>query len=320
MSDRYYRKIIRITGDDSPNVRYAKAELEQGREPSNRVIIPGVLPWADFCKRRATWDEVKQCIGLDAQFYEGAEVLLYPPTWLDRANRIAEKLNNERRVRQVYCVGCDPGEGVANTAWAGVDRYGLLELISFKTPDTSIIEDQSISLIKKHNLNHDNMIFDRGGGGKQIADGLRRKGYNVRTVAFGEAILVEPKRGMRMFEEKVDTKEDRTSYKNARAEMYGDLRYVLDPEGGYNDGEGFGIPARYTELRRQLAPLPLLYGPEGVIQLPPKNRRPEVNANNSKTITIVDILGCSPDESDALVLAVRGLLHKNIRPVARGIR
>jgi hypothetical protein len=80
--------------------------------------------------------------------------------------------------------------------------------------------------------------------------------------------------------------------------MYGLVRYeLLDPQ--FNE-DSYGIPAEYTELRRQLAPLPLLYDgrKEGQLYLPPKTKKDP----RSKEKTLKDILGCSPDRADAFVL------------------
>ena len=96
--------------------------------------------------------------------------------------------------------------------------------------------------------------------------------------------------------------ETRYAYKNRRAEMYGELRVLLDP----SRGTGFGLPSEYAELHRQLAPLPLLYDPEGRLYLPPKDKR----SSTSTELTIKEILGCSPDEADSLVLAVYGMVSK----------
>jgi hypothetical protein len=326
MAPRYYRKIIRITGHDSPNVRLALAEIGAGKKPSNRVIIPGVLPWEDYQKRLATWDNVRKCIGIDALFYEGAEVLMFPPLWLDRANRIADMLRG--RHRQAEAIGIDPAEGGDKTSMSAVDRLGLIERVSKKTPDTSVITGEAIAFMRKHNVPPDRVAFDRGGGGKEHADRLREQGYPVRTVAFGESLLMDPKRGITRIEEKKENREERYAYVNRRSQMYGDLRLLLDPahiiatgpkqiigsnvvnvQGKWEQSQGFGIPAEYTTLREELAPIPLRYDGEGRLKLPPKNKRSE----NSTELTLVELIGHSPDEADSLVLAIHAMLYKVIR-------
>lgn len=307
---RYYRKVIQIKAEDSPNVKYGLIQRAKGITPTGDVLIPGVLPWRDYVKRRSTWDKVLQCIGLDAEFWEGADTLLYPPDWLNRAEAIARLL--EGRPRKARAIGIDPAEGGDKTAMAAVDEWGLIELVSKKTPDTSIITGEALAFMRKHGVDATNVGFDRGGGGKEHADRLRAQGYHVRTVAFGESIVMEPKRGLRTFVERKDSYEERYAYKNRRAEMYGSLRSLLDPGRELdptlekNDPRGFGLPARYNELRRQLAPIPLLYDGEGRMVMPPKNKK---DANDER-VTLSDIIGCSPDEADALVLAIHCMLYK----------
>lgn len=100
--------------------------------------------------------------------------------------------------------------------------------------------------------------------------------------------------------------------------MYGILRDLLNPGPVLEDADGnfiakvsatggFGIPAKYAELRRQLAPMPLDYDGEGRMYLPPKNKP----TPTYKGRTIRDLIGRSPDHADSLVLAVFGLV---VRP------
>lgn len=307
----YYRKIIKICGEDSPNVRYGLKEKELGRIPSDKIIIPGVLSYAEYVKRRKMWDKIKQQVSIDGEFYEGAENLMYPPEWLGRAERIAADLHKEERKGRA--IGCDPGEGGAESSWSVVDDYGLIEMLNIKTPDTNIIPDKTIALMKRFGVKAEDVWFDRGGGGKQHVDRMRAKGYNVRTVAFGEAPSEADlfKRYKRMADKR-DEKEDRTTFKNRRAEMYWLLRCLLDP----SNPEGFGLPEQYYELRRQLAPIPLRYGRDGVLYMLPKHK----DKPDSKEENLYDLLGCSPDEADSLVLAVFGLMMaKEPKPMVGAI-
>jgi hypothetical protein len=95
--------------------------------------------------------------------------------------------------------------------------------------------------------------------------------------------------------------------------MYGDLRNLLDP----SRPQGFALPAEYAELRRQLAPIPLTYDGEGRLELLPKNRRHGEEPTRRKTLT--ELIGCSPDEADALVLAVHAMLHQSRRVTAGAV-
>lgn len=303
---RYYRKIIHISADDSPNVRLGKWQEANKRTITDEIVVPGVLPYLEYRKRRDTWDAIRQTICLDGQFYVGAEVLLYPPNWLNRAERLADNLIGVARAAKA--IGVDPGEGGDPTAIAVIDELGLIEMLSKQTPDTSEITGMVLAMMNKYGVVPDNVMFDRGGGGKEHADRLRSQGYNVRTVMFGEAVTPGYRRGVVSSEARNEAKELRLVYINRRAQMYGEFREMLDPGNPANQqGGGFALPAIYTELRRQLSPIPLLYDPEGRLYLPKKNKR----SPNSNERTLSDIIGCSPDQADALVVAIHCMLHKD---------
>ena len=316
---RYYRKVIRIKGEQSPNVKLALAQLAAGQEPTGEMILPGVLSWDDYRKRRATWDKVRQCIGLDADWWEGAELLLFPPEWLNYSERLAAGQGSNRlRVFAtsdlVRYMGCDPAEGGDKSSWAIVDRTGLIKLTSMKTPDTTVITAQTLALMYEYSIDPQNVCFDRGGGGRQHVDRLKSQGKRVRSVGFGEAVTLDPKRGLRMLEEKRVQREERYAFFNRRAQMYGELSELLDPA-----LDGFAIPAGIrglendptTELRSQLAPIPKLYDRER-LKLPKKHRRDK----DDREMTLMDLVGHSPDEADALVLACHAMLHKGTRTIA----
>lgn len=301
-----YRKIIRIRAEDSPNVRFALAQKRAGLEPTDEVLIPGILRWSDYLLRRATWDPIRQCVGLDGQFYRGAEVLLYPPLWLNRAEQLAEAIRGRQRI--ATGIGIDTAEGGDRTAMTAVDDWGIIEQLSKKTPDTNVIIGETIAFGTKHGCPPEKWAFDRGGGGKEHADRLRNAGFAVQTVAFGEAVALPVKFGRHTVASRRGIREEKYVYKNMRALLYGELREAMDPA---EEGNGFAIPAELTELRRQLAPMPLLYDDEGRMFLPPKRR-----TNNSKVKSLEEILGCSPDEADSTVLAKYARDHKAIRALA----
>lgn len=316
---RYYRKVIRIRAEDSPNVRYGLAQVRAGIEPTNEILVPGVLTYADYVKRRKTWDPIRQCIGLDAQFYEGAEILLFPPEWLNLAEIRAEQIKG--LVRKARAIGIDPAEGGDKTAMAAVDELGIIELVSKKTSNTAVIPREAIAFGAKHGVAPENWVFDRGGGGKQHADTLREQGYAVRTVAFGESISLDPKRGLQMVETRMEMKEDKYVFLNRRAQLYGEFSQLLDP-GLYPDGFGLAsglcgcVGDPETELRHQLAQIPKKYDKEGRLVLLPKH-----NPNDDDDPrTLVKLIGHSPDEADAVSLAIHGMLHKKTRARAGVIK
>jgi hypothetical protein len=172
---KYFRRVIRIKAEDSPNVRYALAQIAAGKKPTGEVILPGVLPWDEYQLRLATWDEISKCIGLAGEFYEGREVLLYPPDWLDRSARLAIALRGTPR--KAKGIGIDPAEGGDKTAMAAVDEFGLIELLSKKTPNTAIITSEALAFMRRHKVPPENVCIDRGWGRQATcrpskADGL----------------------------------------------------------------------------------------------------------------------------------------------------
>lgn len=306
-SGGYNRRVIRIRAEDSPNVKLALIQRARGEEPTGEMLLPGVLGWPDYQKRRREWDPVKQTVGLDAQFYRGMENLLFPPAWLDHSEQLARRLAESGVRRRVEAVGVDPGEGSADTSVAFIDRLGLIRLESRPTPDTSVIEDEVAALIEGGVVAADRVCMDRGGGGKQIADRLRRRGHDVRTVGFGDAATPDEPASRHARAARRDQRDDRREYPTRRVQMYADLRRLMDPSG---ESGGFAVPARYHELRRQLAPIPLRRDGEGRLRLPPKHRRP-----GSNEPSLSEVIGRSPDDADALVLAVHAMLHQRVRPV-----
>ena len=308
-SKGYFRKIIKITAEDSPNIRLARKQEMMGLTPTNEIIIPGVKSWKEYQQNLKLWDRVLVSVGLQAEFYEGAEELLFPPEWLNRAALVASKRSNRG---QATAVGVDPAEGGDRTTMCAINAKGIVELVSKKTPDTSVITAELLAFIRKHGVSADRVAIDRGGGGKQHADRLRSMGYQVRTVAFGEAIQKPLKRGIKKYmpyKDRLEIMEDRYVYVNRRAEMFGELSLILDPS---LNPFGFAIPAEYEELRKELAPIPRTYDDEGRLKLLPKHKGEDAqNAilGKSSRESLVGLVGHSPDNADSLALALHALLH-----------
>jgi hypothetical protein len=245
----YLRKVIHIGAEDSPNVQLGLAEQAAGLEPSGRDVVPGVLSWDLYQKRLRLWDPIMVCVGLKGQFWEGPQSLMYPPEWLNDSARVALQLSLEEKfkgigsswhrsgndplMRKARAGGCDPGEGGDSerlgTAWTIVDEYGVLEMIEERTADTSRINNVTKMLLRKWSLSPERFAYDRGGGGKQLADQLRAEGVHVKTVGFGESVAPDPKVGRKLNRERVEEREDKYYYPSRRCQMYHELRLAIDP-------------------------------------------------------------------------------------------
>ncbi len=313
LSKGYYRKVIRIKAEQSPNVQYGEAQERLGLDPDDHMVIKGVKSWAEYKKNRKMWDKIQQCVSLDADFYEGKELKLFPKEWIDLAEERASELKLmcklDKLKRQAKAIGIDPAEGGDRTAMVAVDEYGIIAQSSRKTPNTADIYKEAIAFGRYHNVPDEMWFFDRGGGGKQQVDFLKELGYNANSIGFGESITLPIKNAKTLVAQKKEHVAEHYAYFNRRAEMYGGLSILLDPS---ITPRGFGIPREFTEFRKQMEPIPKKYDPEGRLKLPPKNKREE----DSPELTLTQLIGYSPDELDALVLAVYGMLYHTRLPEA----
>lgn len=333
------RKVIRIRAKDSPNVRLGLAQVARGEEPTYELLVPGVKPYAEYERDVETLDPIRKSVVLDAEFYEGKELRMFPSDWLQRAARIGDALARLGIRRVGRALGIDPAEGGDRTAMAVVDEYGVVAMRSERTPNTTDVTRMAAEMAREWGVPPDRIVFDRGGGGKQHADRMEEEGWRgVRSVGFGEAMAMDLRTGIRLIEEKRDHAGERYSYVNRRAQMYGDLRLVLDPgldrigearpefvvdrrrvmaqlrdaDGNpfsQEERPGWGIALscpEAVELRRQLEPIPLKYDGEGRLRMLPKHKKEQ----DSDEKCLADLIGCSPDEADAVVLALHGLLHQ----------
>jgi len=57
-----------------------------------------------------------------------------------------------------------------------VDEYGIIQILSVKTPDTADVTDLARMLIDKYQVNPRKVFFDSGGGGKQRRSGTSFNG------------------------------------------------------------------------------------------------------------------------------------------------
>ncbi len=317
---KYLRKIIRITAEQSPNVRYARQELAAGLKPSGYEPVPGVLSWELYRHRRKTWDVVRQTVGLDADFYRGAELLLYPPEWLNLAETRWAALQQLRIKRKAKGIGCDPAEGGDRTAMCALDEYGIIELVSRKTPITDDVPRELAAFMRKHGLydKPERVCIDRGGGGKWVADFLRRgvemggPGLaGIRTVGFGDPMTEDPKYGVKSKAQLKAEKEHKYEYTSRRAQMFGEFSEWFDP-GMLEEGPRCALPPdrvgeEYRLLRHEMAPIPKTYNPEGTLFLIPKHHDPKRPKENQ--VYLEGLIGWSPDRLDAAVLAYHAMVH-----------
>lgn len=324
-----YRRVIHIRAEDSPNVALGLKQKAEGKEPTNEILIPGVKSYERYVKDRRFWDNVQQCVSLDGLFYEGKEIRLFPQDWLQGAIKKADELTRiYGPKRKGKTLGIDPAEGGDSTVWTVGDKLGFIFQRSERTADTSVITGTTLGIMRDYSISPENVLFDRGGGGKEHADRMRKNGYNVRTVAFGEKVIPERKRGLTTLEHRKLQDEERYAYFNRRSEMYGLLSRAIDPE--HTDGLEklesemgialkttrnpkvvYGIPRSMVELHKQLRPIPKIYDQEGKLWLPPKNKPP--GSDKSTVKTLIEMIGHSPDEADSAVLCYYGLIHKGRR-------
>jgi len=354
----FARKTFTLRAQDSPNVRLGEAEVRNGKVASNTILVPGLKPYDEYARDRVLWDKVQQCVSLDGEFYEGEEVRMFPADWLRTSAALARKWGMRHpgtgRMRTTALgIGIDCAMGGDDTAFAAVDECGVLEIQSFKTPDTNIIVGLLEAFVRKWNCTWDKVFIDIAGGGKQHADRLRGKGVNPRTIHFGSSPTDDVDYLNRTKSDRARTQdilERKIAYKNRRAEMYGNLRELLDPTilslppdlraeafksirgtwpvrmGSSMQQSmafhGFAIPMgaadepfhsadTFAELQRQMGPIPLTYTEEGVIWLIPKHPRDRDDDRPNLTA----LLGCSPDELDAVVLAVHAMLRPPSKPM-----
>lgn len=323
---RFHRKIIRITADDSPNVLFGLSQKAYGKEPSGELVTAGVLSWDEYALLRKTLPPERQCVVLDAQFYEGKEVKLYAP-FLRQAIDAAADLRGKSRTGKA--LGIDTAEGGDDTSMCVGDEFGFLEMRSRKTPNTDQICGEVIAFANEWKVPPEKWYFDRGGGGRQHADRLRGLGFPVKTIGFGERPSLEIKHGKQLIASRKEMKEDQYAYVYIRDEMYHQLALAIEGI-VYKDDKGvvsrtveqpYGIPCDspgFIELHRQMALIPRvtdtwsMYDSNGRIRMLQKNSKP---GNDEPCMS--KIIGCSPDELDAAVLCYHGVFAKDLRATAR---
>ena len=304
------RKVINVRAEESPNVAYALKQESLGMSVTNEVLVPGVLSLDRYRWKRTNLRPLEQEIDLEAKFPSDAKVLLFPDVWLKWSEAKAERIKGMKRVARA--MGIDPAEGGDRTAFCVIDEHGVIELISFKTPDTSDTFDHAMALMRRWNVPPDRICFDVACG-KAHADRMRRMGFKVRTVHFGESIQQEIKHGLTPIKDRREVREDKGLYKNRRAEMYHELSQACNPQesrGGFALASSLrSVPRADFNIFDQLEPILFMFDKEsgdGKLMLPPKQEM---------IATLYDGRG-SPDEADALALAFHAMTHKGVQSKA----
>lgn len=305
----FYRKNIHISALESPNVKYGLKQKELGLEPDNKIICDGVKSYYEYIKNRLLWDPEEQCVKLDGRFYTGPKLYMFPEDWLDRAVEIHKKRMKEgslTKFKYNRALGIDTAEGGDDSVWTVGDDYGILYQETHSTPNTADIMRITKRIMQEWAIDAKSVCFDSGGGGREHADYLRDQGYKVRTVGFGDGVKDDSRfqRRLKTKDERSNTEERKYAYKNMRAQMYGELRSLLNP---YLNEDGYGIPPECTDLIEQLKPIPIIWDQEGRMVLLPKDvpaGNPSYNGD-----TLKKLLGRSPDHADSAVVMNYALTH-----------
>lgn len=328
--DRLLRKVVHIDGErDSPNVQLGIAWEQAGGEGEPPVAMPGVLSYQEYRERLVSWPEHRLRTKLRGYFPSTDEDLLFSEESLDVAQRLHDLLF-EQDASGVWksrypsfikhgpkALGVDVAEGKDFTVWTVVGRWGVVYKKRRQTRDTSVIPGETLRIMKRFGIHPRYVLFDAGGGGTQHANTLRQRYEDIGSCRFGE------------------NADNGDEYKNKRAELYGEaqgmmrvtnkVRCMLEkPVSEWlKSWSFFCIPKTDSILREDLAVLPLQTDHEGRLFLPPKGEKRvgDEAKRRSKSRTIKQILGRSPDDGDSFVLAAEAyrLLrsHRNIesRPV-----
>src|SRR5262245_28718066 len=152
MAVAHYRKIIKISAWDSPNVRLALEQQRRGLPITNEEVFPNVVTWSQLQHRLRTWDDQRKCVGLEAEFYEGAEVLLWPEAVLQAAEARWRALPARTPMGSKVTMGVDPAEGGDRSMWVIGSSLGAIRCIGFKTPNTTVIPAMTTALIREFSI------------------------------------------------------------------------------------------------------------------------------------------------------------------------
>jgi len=301
-SGRLFRKVIHVSGDDSPNVIAGREWKQRGGLGRPPLAVSGILSYEQYLERLDNWPPDKVRSRLLGLFPDEIDQKLIPPDWLDLAQRLGAKLrtiDTSDFAGESYALGIDVAQGGGDlTVWCVVGRFGVCHVLAKPTPNTAEIAGQTLRLMRKFSIRNPAVAFDSGGGGKQIADMLRDRGYTaIVDVDFGGS---------------ASSPEE---YKNKRSELYGELRKAFEPTAAIRrlvdldpaawrarNLHCLSLPPDDSLLRQDLAVLPLSRDGEGRLRLPPKSTGHKTSGRREPCVReLLD--GRSPDRGDALALA-----------------
>jgi hypothetical protein len=310
---RLFRKVIRVSGEDSPNVRDGMKSVAEGKPLPEKPQIPGILTYEQFLERKATlapWQVRPRLYGL---FNDESTAKLFPAAWLDFGHDIYRRLKagEPARAQSVrrwlrwwgwpFGLGVDCAMGGGDlSAWCVYGRFGAVHIETVDTPNTRTIKAKTLELMKRWKIRPEWVCFDKAIG-RVIADELREEGREVSDVGFGDGALDE-------------------RYPNMRVELYGELAEAMgrafDQSGNLRPGAKQFLDPEFSperwrtlkkvrvvalpadvDLRQELFVLPRAQDGKDRLTLPPKD-------GTKSRLGVKQMLGGrSPDRADALVLA-----------------
>jgi len=302
------RKVIQIDGRRTPNVAAGVRWDEAGRHGPCPSALPGLMSYADFVHRQAEWPEFRVQTCLYGRLVEGIEsMVMVPRSWLEEARKAWFEVDREARKSLRRCMGIDASHGRGDLAvWVVADQCGVLDVRTATLrdragePDTVLALEITREAQAAWGVAWQDVAVDIGGGGQEaIVDRLKREGVRVHGVDFGAGASTPARRRL---------------YRNMRAELYGELALECDPsrwrriegpdgpvlERGFTLPHGANLRAEVEALVEELSLIPREQDGEGKLLLPPKDRRPGQKTGRC----LREMLGHSPDRSDALALCV----------------
>lgn len=317
-----HRNVIRVSGEQSPNVQRDTKLAEKGLPLPKEPLVPGILDYTTFLDLKATLPPWELGPRLYGRPNDQSTAKLFPKEWLDYGQQLYALLkagapDRSESVRRWLCwwgfpfgLGVDCAHGGGDlSAWVVYGRFGAVHVEVADTPNAREIKRRTLALMRRWKVKAEWVCFDRAIGGL-IADELREEGMEVNDVAFGGGAL-----------------DDR--YPNMRVEMYGELAEAMgkawDQQGklrpGYaqlvgpvqrsDGGTGQLAPKHWrdlkkvrpvaipddADLRQELFVLPRAQDGKDRLTLPPKD------GTKSKLGVKQMLGGRSPDRADSLVLA-----------------